>query len=341
MSDVPADRVTADRTSRLGPIVAPPDHATAIKPFISISPFSSTALDAHDAFAVGTEEDVADVLRAHARRDYTLTTGGRQALDLILTDIGLTRDDVVTIVTTSGGAYVSGCVTRTIERHCSWSMRLKPRTRAVIAIHEWGRPCERARQLVGGDVPLIEDCAYAFASHYHDGTPVGTLGDYAVYSLGKMFSVNFGGLATGLRREVPATMSAAQRRYVLARVGPELARLPQLVESRSAVWNALAKRFIALGAPPYFDLALGVVPSVFMFAVDAERVQPEDVKRRYQMHGVESSVFYGSDAVYIPCHHHLGAGTVAFLSELYRDLLAERDAERASTMPALGEDAAC
>jgi hypothetical protein len=292
---------------------------------VSISPFSYTALDSAPADAGGADAAAA-ALRAHVGRDYALTNSGRHALDLILRDLHLQTEDVVTIVTTSGTGYVSGCVTGTIQRHCRWSMRMEERTRAVVAIHEWGRPCERAREFVGLGVPLIEDCAYAFASRYAAGEPVGTLGDYALFSLSKMFTVNFGGLAVGPPGgRLAFAMPRVQRDYLLARIWPELADLPGLVHARAVTWRALAERFAGGGAPAFFEPISGEVPSVYMFAVDTGRVSLEQVKQRFQAHGIESSVFYGSDAVYIPCHHRVGAGTREFMFQIYRDLVEAAD----------------
>jgi hypothetical protein len=242
----------------------------------------------------------------------------------VLVDLGLQPDDVVTIVTTSGSSYVSSCVTQTIARHCRWSMRVEDRTRAVIAIHEWGRPCERIRELSTLGVPVIEDCAYAFASRYRSGERVGSVGDYAIFSLTKFFSVNFGGAVRGPFRSAPFEMPAAHRAYLLSRIAPELADVSTLCDQRSRVWDALTSRFASLGASPFFEIGDGVVPAVFMFAVDPATIAPEAVKARFQAHGIESSVFYGHDAVYIPCHHRLGDGSLDFMFQLYADLLAER-----------------
>jgi hypothetical protein len=317
-------------------VVVPPDASTAIRAFVSISPFSYAALDrtaAVGALANGTDPvDSADsALRAHVGRDYVLANSGRHALDLVLRELALAPDDVVTLLTTSGMEYVSSCVTRTIERHCRWSHRHEDATRAVLAIHEWGRPCERAREHVGGDVPLIEDCAYAFASRYADGTPVGALGDYAVFSLTKMFSVNFGGLAAGAFRSTPFEMPEPQRRYLLERLAPELAQLASVCESRLAVWGALAERFASSGVEPFYGREPGVVPAVFMFAADSAAVPLADVRRAYEALGIEAGVFYGADAVYVPCHQHVGAGTRELLFQVYRELLARGDAAAAAT----------
>lgn len=322
--------MTAPAPRRVGPwaVVAPPDPTTAVRAVVSISPFSYPAFDAIVAEIERSARPTAEVeaaLRAHVGRDYALANSGRHALDLILRELALAPDDVVTIVTTSGLAYVSGCVTGTIERHCRWSMQREARTRAFLAIHEWGRACETARDLVKLGLPVIEDCAYAFATRFADGTPVGSVGDFALFSLTKMFTVSYGGLAVGLR-SAPA-MSLAHREFLLACLGPELSDLQAVCDARRAVWRALAERFTRAGAPPYFDAVPGESPSVYMFAVDPSRVALDAVKRRYQAHGVESSIFYGADAVYIPAHHRVGAATRELMARLFEDAVATEGRE--------------
>ena len=76
--------------------------------------------------------------------------------------------------------------------------RLSPRTRAIVAVHLFGQPCDmdalgeiaRAR-----GIALIEDCAQAPLAEYR-GRTVGTLGDYGCFSLqqSKHITAGEGGL---------------------------------------------------------------------------------------------------------------------------------------------------
>jgi perosamine synthetase len=62
---------------------------------------------------------------------------------------------------------------------------LTDRTRAIIAVHLAGQPCEMARLRTIADqnhIALIEDCAQAYWAKY-DGKLVGTMGDIACFSL--------------------------------------------------------------------------------------------------------------------------------------------------------------
>lgn len=80
----------------------------------------------------------------------------------------------------------------------SVAARISPRTRAIIATHLFGNPCDviaiRERAAAGG-IPVIEDCAQAYLARA-GGRRVGTIGDIGVFSLqqGKHLSTGEGGI---------------------------------------------------------------------------------------------------------------------------------------------------
>jgi dTDP-4-amino-4,6-dideoxygalactose transaminase len=62
--------------------------------------------------------------------------------------------------------------------------KITPRTRAVLAVHVWGRPCnlDAVRKAIAGrNIALIEDCAEAHHVRYK-GKLVGTMGDFGCFS---------------------------------------------------------------------------------------------------------------------------------------------------------------
>jgi hypothetical protein len=299
----------------------PPDLAAAIPLNIRISPFSYRSLD--EAAPVPAPA-VAQRLREHLDSDYSLTGSGREALGLILDATGFGGDDLVTIVTTTGGRYVSRCVTETIEKRCGWSFEFNENTRAILVIHEWGRACERIVDWLGRGVPVIEDCAYAFATRYADGSAAGSKGDYALFSLPKMFSVNFGGIAVSRTGGVDFDMPQDRDTYLLGRIGSELLDLEGTLAARADAWNELREQFALLGAQPFFEPAEGEQPAVFMFRHDPSHIPLADVRAAYEAHGVEASVFYGEDAFYVPCHQKLGPEARHHLAAIYGELLAQR-----------------
>ena len=74
--------------------------------------------------------------------------------------------------------------------------------------------------------------------------------------------------------------------------------------------------FGRIGCTPTLPLESSAVPGVFMFKPHPE-VVPEDVKKAYQLHGIEASVFYPWHAVFIPCHQHLTPGAMDYMIGVY------------------------
>ena len=75
---------------------------------------------------------------------------------------------------------------------------LSPRTKAIIATHLFGNPCEMDEIIALADsrnIPVIEDCAQAFLAQ-HRGCYVGTIGRISCFSLqqGKHITTGEGGL---------------------------------------------------------------------------------------------------------------------------------------------------
>jgi perosamine synthetase len=80
----------------------------------------------------------------------------------------------------------------------SVAARITPRTRAIIATHLFGNPCDVVGlQRVAGahGIPLIEDCAQAYLATQYDRL-VGTIGDIGAFSLqqGKHITTGEGGV---------------------------------------------------------------------------------------------------------------------------------------------------
>ncbi len=74
--------------------------------------------------------------------------------------------------------------------------RITPRTRAIIATHLFGNPCDVAGiKAVAGDIPVIEDAAQAFLAT-QDGRLIGTIGAIGCFSLqqGKHMTTGEGGI---------------------------------------------------------------------------------------------------------------------------------------------------
>ncbi len=81
--------------------------------------------------------------------------------------------------------------------------RVTPRTKAVVAVHLYGHPCDMDALVAlcaEHDLRLVEDCAEAFGTLWR-GRHVGSFGDLATYSFygNKTITTGEGGMVTGRR----------------------------------------------------------------------------------------------------------------------------------------------
>jgi hypothetical protein len=125
---------------------------------------------------------------------------GRAGLDAVLDSLELAPDDEVLITNSSGQRYISPCVTCIVFNHCQPSRVLTDRTRAIVVIHEYGYPHPELIQLCAvaraRGIPVIEDCVHSLDSTLND-EPLGSFGDYAIFSLSKVLPVPAGGILVG------------------------------------------------------------------------------------------------------------------------------------------------
>lgn len=295
----------------------PPNMDSMILSRINISPFSYHSIDNIDN-DVKNIDTYKDDLRRYLGKDYVLTESGRHGIELVLAELCLTSNDVVTIFPSLGTNYVSSCVTKTIDKYCKWSMKIEVNTKAVFVIHEWGIPHSEMKNICDLGFPVIEDCAYSFSSTDNCGL-VGNHGKYSIYSLPKFFEINFGGIVSGLCCH-DDVLSTEHIEYIYRNVGPQLKKVPNIVSKRIENWNILKTLFESVGVQPFFCLKDGIVPGVFMFCPDVN-LNLEDIKTRYNSYGVESTIYYGSNAFYIPCNQSINRGILEFLFNIYVTLL--------------------
>lgn len=139
---------------------------------------------------------------------------GTVALELALRALGIgPGDDVITAsrtfiatassVVAAGGRPVFADVDRNSQNLTAETIRaaLTPATRAIIAVHLAGWPCEMDEILRLADqfgLKVIEDCAQAHGATYR-GRPVGSFGDVAAFSFCQdknMTTAGEGGMVT-------------------------------------------------------------------------------------------------------------------------------------------------
>src|SRR5712671_2299008 len=101
--------------------VLSPDKS--LLPAYRISPFQTSDIARNSALPLSASIDKY-FRRRFAGLRFIYCESGRHAIHLALAALGLRRQDVVTILTTTGNFYISGCVTREIKKFCRWSREI-------------------------------------------------------------------------------------------------------------------------------------------------------------------------------------------------------------------------
>jgi perosamine synthetase len=120
---------------------------------------------------------------------------------------------------------------------------ITPRTRAIMAVHLTGNPCDMTSILAIArehNLAVIEDCAQAWGAR-HRGTPVGLMGDFGCYSFNdfKHIACGDGGMVGTNRDDLGAGLSKwgdkCYDRVAGTRDPEELAPNYRMSEPQSAV----------------------------------------------------------------------------------------------------------
>jgi dTDP-4-amino-4,6-dideoxygalactose transaminase len=297
--------------------VLSPDKS--LLPAYRISPFQTSDVARNRVLPFSAIIDDYFRQRFNGRR-FIYCESGRQAIHLALGALRLDRQDVVTILTTTGNFYISGCVTREIEKFCCWSRQVEPQTKALLVNHEFGFPYEGLRALRHFNVPIIEDAAHSFISNNREQS-VAQVGDFVVYSFPKFFPIQTGGLLVFRERytmDEPLTPSAKQ--YVQKVLSAHIRNVADAAKKRRENYLTLESRLHQLGCTPRFQSSESSVPGVFMFQTPAGVDLPA-LKSFVQEHGIESSVFYGEQAFFVPVHERLEPADLEYFAQVVNAFL--------------------
>lgn len=288
-----------------------------LTPTIRISPFNAENILTPKC----NDETIAKEYLDSRFSNYIITAKGRDAIDLALSYYHLTASDVVSIVTTSDNYYISSCVTKCIEKYCSWSRVISEKTKVIFVNHEFGYPCQKLHDLKKYGLPIIEDCAHSFMSA-DEKSSIGKIGDFVIYSFPKFFPMQIGGLLVS-NKLTELHINQTVENYVLANLSSYIPILETICSSRLNNYKYLERQLSSLGIQPYFPLEWNIYPGVFLFKWYAN-INYSLLKEFMQRNGVESSVFYGQNAFFIPVHHNLNQNhldyMVALLNYFYNAL---------------------
>lgn len=285
-----------------------------------IPPISIASLDRHD-FCASFSDCTPRVDRYFENRfgpNYHICLKARDALLIALTELNLTKDDVVTIYTTSGNLYISSCVTKTIEKVCKWSREMAANTKAIFVNHEFGYAFPDVSELKRFGLPIIEDCAHSFFTDNHE---IGQIGDYVIYSLPKAFSIQLGGILVS-RKEISYKAPEALSRYVKSILEMQVEHIDDIISRRLSNYQSYLNNLKCIGVSSFFKLKDGDVPGVFMFKI-SRSVDFGGLKVFMNQNGVDSSVFYGQNAFFVPVHQNLTSCELSYICSLITYFVTE------------------
>lgn len=112
-------------------------------------------------------------------------------------------------------------------------------------------------------------------------------------------------------------------RYIKNVLSEYISTRDQIISQRIQNYTELRARFNTLDLPERFGLANGVVPGVFMFRTDKHEIDLPELKKHFWAHGIQSSVFYGEKAFFIPVHQALTSPDLDYFYEVMKTFIKQ------------------
>ncbi|MBI2513168.1 MAG: DegT/DnrJ/EryC1/StrS aminotransferase family protein [Opitutae bacterium] len=283
-------------------------------PAYRISPFTTSDLERNASLPPANQIDSYFAGRYPTKR-FIYTENGRDAIRIALRTLKLSREDCVTIFTTTGNHYVSGCVTKEIEKVCRWSRRMERDTKAIFVNHEFGFAFDGLAELRSYGLPIIEDICHSFVSRNAADT-VGRIGDFVVASFPKFFPIQCGGgLWHAPDFEITEEVSSDFRNYCRTVLSHYCSDIAEIAERRRENHRRMAVLFGDLALPARFCLSEGDVPGVFMFRVP-EETDLLAMKGFMAHHGVQGGGFHTEMTYFVPVHQRMTALGMSYIADL-------------------------
>jgi hypothetical protein len=280
-------------------------------PSYNIAPFQTKDIYINSQLPVSNSID-AYFTQRFFNRHFGYVNNGRQAINIALQHYQLQPTDEVCILTTSNNFYISSCVTKEIEKFCTWSRIISNKTKVIFVNHEFGYPFQNMEALLQYNLPIIEDCCHSFFSK--DGTnEIGTIGDFAIYSFPKMFPIQIGGLLTSKHSIQPTYIdNQDELQYIKNVLSHYINDEQAIILTRIANYQYLSNNINKDLFAERFDLQNGIVPGVFMFTCKTSTIDLTILKQHFYAHGIQCSVFYGENSFFIPVHQALTENDAAY-----------------------------
>lgn len=291
-------------------------------PIYRISPFKTSDILKNKKIRLENKVGIENYLSVRYKgKRVLLTENGRSALRLALQCLKLEENDIVTIITTSNKLYISSCVTNEIEKVCNWSRVIEEKTRVILINHEFGFCCSNLKKYASLGYPIIEDFAHSFISNT-DKLDAGRYGDYLIFSFSKYFPIQCGGALIYKGESCLLDNNSEISGYVENVTSAYLDSINEIRQKRVNNYKYYEGLFLSLGLRPYFSLKENDCPGVFCFKTP-DGVDLNKLKEFVNANGIESSVFYGEQAYFLPCHQNLNYADLDFIYMVVREFLED------------------
>jgi len=247
--------------------------------------------------------------------EWNFTESGKSAIEMALLSMNLTREDEVWIQTSSGNLYVSRCVTEKIGQFCEWSMEFSDNTRLLYFIHDFGIDgSARLAELRLEGLPVIEDAAYGLLTAVESNWDL-ERSDYILFSFPKVFEMQFGGLLCG---SVKSNFNDSELLDIVEKNACHwILQKDEIFSRRRLNFDLIKEEFVNQGFHNSYELNQCENPGVFMFEV-GQKLPLDSLKLFFNLHGCESSVFYGRNSFFLPTHQNLDIQTINYMGDLLK-----------------------
>lgn len=294
-------------------VIQPAKH---VLPAYRISPFTTKDIAFNRNLPRSATID--DYFRERFKgKRFIYCESGRHAIGLALEYLKADAKDLVAILTTSNNYYVSGCITREIEKSSGWTRRIDGATKLIFVNHEFGFAYEELSKLKEHRLPIIEDACLSFASDNAEGT-LSRVGELTVFSFPKFFPIQAGGLLVCDENvDINETVPLEAKRYMQKVLSFHIKHLDSTKQKRRQIFDYFTLQFEKLGFSPRFQLTKHSIPGVFMFKTDG-KVDLPAMKMFLSNQGIECSVFYGEDAFFLPLNERMEKEDVDYFFEAVR-----------------------
>lgn len=254
-------------------------------------------------------KNVEQLIKEFFGKEFTLLPDGRTAIHCILTKLSLSKNDIVTIITSFNTPYVAKDVTDKIRMFCKYSRRITKKTKIIYVIHEWGFPVENIEELreyaIKNNIILIEDCAHSITTTVNNKR-IGTFGDYAIYSFPKVFPCQYGGMLLGIsasdeEQKNLGIFDYEKREIVKKTLSRDLEKISDYATRRIRNYLYLDNGFRKIGFSPFRELPEGTIPHAYILNTDT----PYKLAERLKLFGITVGVYHQSNAILVPVHQNL------------------------------------